>query len=585
MSSRLKLLAWIALGMGLYGGAVYTSVTAARSEAESGRAQLDGLGEILGEGDLDLNLVDQLDQAEQHLGEARRLLGQPHLSPIGLLPIIGRQKKAAERMAITGDELVGGVLPVARRLEELRDGPPSDPQERVEQIGALHGEFTGLLAQIDGADLGPRTNLLPSLASARREFELELADTRALVADAKDLLGAAEALLEGPTTYAVLGLNTAEMRAGSGTVLQIGELNATQGKMTLADIRSTGRNLPEPGAEIPDQDLVDRWGFISPADDWRSVNYSPRFDEATGPLVESMWLHSFDTEIDGVIGLDPLALQALLAVVGPIQVDGLEIDQHNVIEQLFLEQYRGVFEEEGKNRARSQRLGEVASAAFVALEGRSWSLTSFIEAFKPVVQGRHLLLWSPHPLQQRGWEVVGATGSLTSDSLMVSLINWSGSKLDPFLDVDVELEAGSNPTDESVTELVLRVKIQNVVPFLSDEYRYVLGPYPSLDLDRGEQGSRLYINLPGHTDPSSVAIDGDPVYEVFGADGQTLAIGTYLSIAPGRSEEFVIRFSLPSDLDTLYVEASGRFPATEWRFGDRTWVDDMPHVLPLMADR
>ena len=65
---------------------------------------------------------------------------------------------------------------------------------------------------------------------------------------------------------------------------------------------------------------------------------SPRFD-ASAPLATQMWAAVERGSVDGVIALDPIALQAILAATGPIQVGTLTVNADNVIGELLHGQY------------------------------------------------------------------------------------------------------------------------------------------------------------------------------------------------------------------------------------------------------
>ena len=138
-------------------------------------------------------------------------------------------------------------------------------------------------------------------------------------------------LLRGPSKYLVLAANNAEMRAGSGTLLSAGILTVQDGKFSLGDMRSTGDlTLPSGAVPVPGA-LAALWGFVDPTQDLRNLGTSPRFD-VTGPLGAQMWKSLTGEQVDGVLALDPVTLQALIAAEGPVTVDGVQLNADNVVQ-------------------------------------------------------------------------------------------------------------------------------------------------------------------------------------------------------------------------------------------------------------
>ena len=135
-------------------------------------------------------------------------------------------------------------------------------------------------------------------------------------------------------------------------------MSLTNGLFTVRDLRSTGEILLEPDlVEIADSDLQDRWGWLDIAVDWRNLSASPRFPP-NAELAADMWEALEGETVDGVIVLDPVALAAVMAATGPIEVDGRRIDDGGVVRELLFDQYW-----EDDVDVRRDRLEDVAAGA------------------------------------------------------------------------------------------------------------------------------------------------------------------------------------------------------------------------------
>ena len=91
--------------------------------------------------------------------------------------------------------------------------------------------------------------------------------------------------------------------------------------MEMGELFPTGDlYIDEPTVPL-DADLRDRWGWLNPNQEWRNLGVSPRFD-ATAELASRMWTSLGGAPVDGVLALDPIALQAIMKATGPVDVAG-----------------------------------------------------------------------------------------------------------------------------------------------------------------------------------------------------------------------------------------------------------------------
>ena len=86
---------------------------------------------------------------------------------------------------------------------------------------------------------------------------------------------------------------------------------------------------------------------------------------------------------------------------------------------------------------RVDELSSLASATLHAFEDRPFKLRSLVNALSAAAQGRHVIVWSADPRTEAVWRDVGIAGQLTSSSLMATVINRGGNKLDQYLSDDV----------------------------------------------------------------------------------------------------------------------------------------------------
>ncbi len=515
--------------------------------------------------------VARLRDAEAHLRTARARVRSLVVSPLRALPIVGRQLRSADHLSHAAGEVAGTA---AEALEEvkarLEDGLPPGPG-RAQLLAGLAEVAGQAEARLRAVDLGPDEALVGPLTEGRARAEAEL---QGLVGSAERgrvaAAGLAELLATDSTQLLLLG-NNAEMRAGSGMFLTVGTVRITDGRLSVGEIVPTfDFQLPEPVAV--EDDVAARWGWLEPGREWRNLGVTPRFD-VTAEQAARMWEAARGQRVDGVLGVDVLALQALLAGVGPVQVQGESVDADTVVQDLLHDQYLGLDPvDPASQEARRGRLAEVARLALESLDRPELDARLLAEELAGAARGRHLLAWSPDQDVQRGWEAMDLDGALEGDELLVALLNRGGNKLDPYLDVVAELSVEPGP---DATVVSVDLTMMNTVT--SEEPAYILGPSPPLEVAPGTYVGLVAATLPGTA--GSGRFEGVDQLAVAGADGPNRVVAVPVEIPRGEQRSLTLRFELPPGPGTMDVLSSARTPTVSWRANDLVWEDD--HVQRL----
>lgn len=565
---------WALVGLGLTIWVVVVTLTLVGAGA-SARAGLDTLEEVRA-GSSTSSLASpqptvRLRDAEAHFRTARARVRSLAVSPLRALPVIGRQLRSADHLSEAAGEVAGTT---ADALDEVRgrleDGLPSGP----DRAGLLvdMSEVAGEAEQRLGAvDLGPDEGLVAPLAEGRARASEELAELRESAVRARDATAGMAELFGADSTHLLLLANNAEMRAGSGMFLTVGTLGISDGRLSVGEIVPTNDFQLRESVPI-EGDLAERWGWLEPGREWRNLGVTPRYD-VTAPLAARMWAAARGQEVDGVLALDVIALQALLRAAGPIQVEGEQLDADNVVQDLLHDQYVGLdLDDPANQEARRGRLAGVARAALEALERPELDGRLLAEELAAAARGRHLLAWSPRAEVQHGWEAMDVDGTLEGDELSIAVLNRGGNKLDPYLQVDAHLQVSPGPT---LTEVSVELRLENRVS--AEEPSYILGPSPPLEVAPGTYVGLVAANLPGSA--GSGRFDGFDQLAVAGSDGPTRVVAVPVEIPRGEERTLTLRFELPPGPGAVRVLPSARTPAISWTGPDRSWQDDHAEVL------
>ncbi len=551
---RRTVVAAVLLGLVVWAGAVAYLLVDAANELEAGQDELDAVRH----GATTSTLLDPdtgraIDRAGDHFDRARSRVRSPVVTPLRVLPVVGRHVRALDRVVSTSQgaaDLAGDAVTDLRALAErpLAAGP-----ERLAVLEELAEVLGRTRAGLDALDPGSPDDLLGLLGDAVADLGEAQAEASTSLARADQAVGAVARVLEGPTPYLLLGANNAEMRAGSGMFLSATTLGFDRGALQLGEVRPS-EEVVLPAGEVPvTGDVARNWPWIDGGRDLRSMGLTADFPQSAALAADNWSRVPGGAEVGGVLVVDVEAVRRLLEVVGPVEVDGVSYSAETVSYELLANQYARYGDDSG---ARRDQLGAVAEAVFERIEAGSWELDEMATALVEAVQGRHLLAWSADAEVQEALADAGADGHLRDDSLSVAMLNRAGTKVDYFL--DTEAVVTSSAADGGRRAITLTYRITNRAP--PDGPRYQLGPFVE-GLAAGDHRGIVVVNLP--VAATDVTLGGAR-QTLTGPDGPTVVVAGEVTVRRGETVEVTVDAVLPEGVDRLTLEPSARIPGTRW---------------------
>lgn len=510
-------------------------------------------------------VVGLLAQAHAQFIQARSDLSSPAFAPITIVPVIGRQFSAVKALSTAAGTVSQVGSTFLSRVHGLLNAPHGAGPQRIaslRQLGALSLTAENQLARVN---TGPSQALVSPLASKRNEFVTQLDDARLKLTKTAGVSAAVASILQGPQTYLILAANNAEMRAGSGAFLDAGVASTSDGSVSVSDLGPSGARTLPVGAVDPSGNFAANWGWLEPGVDLRNLGLTPEFD-VTAPMAARMWTTLTGEPVDGVMAVDVTAVQDMLEATGPVEVDGQLVSAANAQQFLLHDQYEGLTDADAGADERQDALGTLTSAVLHQLQSQSVDLHTLATAMTGAVAGRHLLLWSSNSVDQAAWEVSGVSGSLTPDSLDVSLINRGGNKLDQYVPVHVQVATAPSGSDTAVT---MTVHVVNATP--PGQSQFIAGPFPGVPVTYGGYFGLVAVNLPAAA--RDVSLTGAGPLAVKGGEGPTWVLAAPVSIPAGVTTTVVVRFQMPGSHGSMTVIPSARIPAEQWTAGGTTFSD------------
>jgi hypothetical protein len=426
----------------------------------------------------------QLESAQTHLDRAHAVLG-PSTAAARLIPSLAQHVTALEVAVAESRKITSAAddLLASADYENLRyQGRVDLAQVRMLAPGAA--DVRDVLADAEVELDAARSPWLASPLQARiDEFHDEVAEVREASDLASEVLDLTPGLFggDGERRYLIVFLTPAELRGGGGFVGSYAELLATNGGVELArsgPIREliAHESFGERTISGPEE-YLDRYGRFNTANYIQDVTYSPHFPHNAEVLAE-IYPQAGGTRVDGVIGVDPAGLAALLELTGPVQVEGYgkELSAENAEEFLLRGQYLEFsdYEDLGEAATKDQRqeerrdfLAEATRATFAELTRASLPAPAEIgRVLGPAARGRHLQVWSTRKAERALFERVGADGALEiplgHDGFEVAQHNAGNNKIDAYLHRVIDYRAQVDP-DTGRLEATMRIELENRV--------------------------------------------------------------------------------------------------------------------------
>lgn len=384
--------------------------------------------------------------------EAERALDAWWARPARVVPVVAQHLRAGADIAGVGDRLAGLAASVVSEVDlerlRVRFGTVD-----LAALRALAEPAATAVVEIETSheELGEADSvwLTAGLRARLHTVRHQLGEVRAGARTVAAVTQVLPSMLGGDGTrrYLLLVQNPAEARGSGGLPGNFGEIVARDGTVELVRtgrLRELMDARPADAAVRVGADVHRLYVGEEPAPLWQNVTASPDFADAA-TIAGQLYAQSGGRRVDGVISVDPIALDLLLELTGPVVLpEGRARLVAGEAARLFLHEQYLTFPSSAEREERIDLLDDTIEAVWDDLtDGDVGSMREVAEVLAEAVAGRHIQIASFDPEEQEALERLGVAGTLpepASDGVGFAVQNNSLNKIDWFVNRDARYE-------------------------------------------------------------------------------------------------------------------------------------------------
>ncbi len=278
--------------------------------------------------------------------------------------------------------------------------------------------FTGFLKPLDSKYAALREKSTETATAVSSAYPL-LAVIPEMAGDSKE------------RNYLIAFQNSAEARGTGGLIGAYAVMKVDKGKITFSKFGANTdlKSLDDVPIKLPPE--YTKFYNDDPGM-WVNSNLSPHFPYGAKIWLE-LWKLQYNQKLDGVFTFDPIALSDLLKITGPVRVQGIAINDLNVVKITLSDLYE-IYKND--NYARKEFLKELIREMTVQLLNPNLSKVAIAKALIPAINENRILFFSANEVEQKQIETSKISGSIQikADNMYRMVIqNIAGNKMDYYL--------------------------------------------------------------------------------------------------------------------------------------------------------
>lgn len=501
------------------------------------------------------------EKAAAHISEAAGLANDPIWRVAEFVPALGVNLSAVRELTSLTDDMMSSVVgplidtltvfdPASLKLvdgaldlEPIKAAATNVVESNLEMRAVLRAVDA---VNVDGA-IGQVAAAKEQLSGMLGELAPQLETAASAVSVLPGMLGA-----DGPRTYVLMFMNSAEVRSLGGTALSFSPITTDEGRIEIGEAVPAGfQNFPEyfPGQVVPIPDgAAELYQHGTYATFIANATMRPDFATA-GQITSRMWSDNIGGAVDGVIAVDPTALGYAMAGIEPVQLStGDLVTSETLVPLLLNEVYQRYWSRDivRDNVMQDLVYAETVGAISDRITSGQFEPGPLFGGVAQAISERRMLFWSAHESEQAVFTTLGLAGTMphsdaATDRVGIYFQDDVGSKMSFYLHSAVSLNQAIC-RDDGRQQYRVSVTLTNAIP--ANPRRTIspsiLGTFERSNLDPGVQRTMVFVLAPPGAEIVTAAVDGKAVELKDWHDEQYPAARFVVTTDPQASSEIVL---------------------------------------------
>ena len=548
--------------LAVFAGAFVWSALQAKNELQQAVSSVQGLQQTIVDSDKSKR-EEQVNTFSDHVSKAYEQTSSPLWQLASVVPYAGDDISAVRTMVAAMENISSQALPQLLQAADNIDLNNVHVENGTIEISGLEASQRPL--QIADDTIDKATREVKTVKAVKAPHIAQIADAlktaetycekldsmvhslNSIVQVLPSMLGTESHANDAPRNYLILAQTNAEARPSGGLTGSLGLVTVQGGRVSLQPFVSDSeiQNADEPVVDLTAEErllFTDKLGK-----DIRDVNFTPDFPR-TGEIVSAMWNRQYGVAVDGVIAIDPLFLQNMLAVTGAVAMpDGSTLDGANTAQTLLHDVYARMTSQET-----DEYFAVAAQAAFDHIMQNAGNFKSYVKALSTSVEQGHVMVWSAHEDEQNLIADSAISGKLITEGAKpqvgVYISDETESKMDWYLHREVTTEF-QKVARNGANQYTVHIKLQNTMTAeeAASEADYVTGG--GNIVPKGQIKTALFIYAPANGRLVDWEFQNADDYKgVTLHNGLTVGVGD-VTLQPGESYEITVHVQSAPDTD------------------------------------
>lgn len=313
----------------------------------------------------------------------------------------------------------------------------------------------------------------------------------------------------GTRTYLLMAQQNAELRSTGGLAGSVGPLIVENGKISVGEFIPGNTDLGGTanffGEVTSEEDALFTNRMANRITD---TNFNPDFPRAAH-FAKGLYEAGTGQTVDGVIAIDPVFLQYLLALAGGVDVNGINVNGDNAAALMLHDAYNMLSVEQT-----DQFFSGVAGLAFKQIMGNLGEI-GFSNLFKTLGRGiaeHRFLAWMENPEEEELMTLMGCSGALKDDpaepELGVYFADETWSKISWYFSSNTHVDEGVKNNDGTTSYHVTTTMTNNLtLAEAANQVDYITGYHPNKK-NRAGMFMHVYLVAPAGGTISNITTEG-----------------------------------------------------------------------------